>query len=68
MLVVGVASSALFDLSDSDKIFREYGEDEYRKHQGTSTLTTHFSRASHSRSSAVCCLSSPPAPQMAGEF
>lgn len=33
MLVVGVASSALFDLSDSDKIFREYGEDEYRKHQ-----------------------------------
>lgn len=33
MLVVGVASSALFDLSDSDKIFRESGEDEYRKHQ-----------------------------------
>lgn len=33
MLVVGVASSALFDLSDSDKIFREHGEDEYRSYQ-----------------------------------
>lgn len=26
-LVIAVASSALFDLSDSDKIFREHGEE-----------------------------------------
>lgn len=32
-LVVGVASSALFDLSDSDKVYREKGVDEYRKYQ-----------------------------------
>ena len=27
-LVVAVASSALFDLSESDRVFREEGEDE----------------------------------------
>ncbi|MFG2694166.1 5'-nucleotidase [Kitasatospora sp. NPDC048407] len=32
-LVVGVASSALFDLTDSDRVFREDGEDAYRAHQ-----------------------------------
>lgn len=32
-LVIGIASSALFDLSESDKIFREHGEIEYRKYQ-----------------------------------
>ena len=32
-LVVGVASSAMFDLSESDKIFRTEGEENYRKHQ-----------------------------------
>lgn len=32
-LVIGVASSALFDLSDSDKVYREKGVDEYRKYQ-----------------------------------
>lgn len=32
-LVVGVASSALFDLSESDQVFRERGESEYRKYQ-----------------------------------
>jgi 5'-nucleotidase len=32
-LVIGVASSALFDLSESDKIFREKGEEQYRKFQ-----------------------------------
>lgn len=32
-LVVGVASSAMFDLSDSDKIFRTQGEQEYREYQ-----------------------------------
>lgn len=32
-LVIGVASSALFDLEEPDRIFREYGEDEYRKFQ-----------------------------------
>ncbi|WP_017755045.1 5'-nucleotidase [Calidifontibacillus oryziterrae] len=31
--VVAVASSALFDLSESDSVFREKGEDEYRKYQ-----------------------------------
>lgn len=32
-LVIGIASSALFDLTDSDGIFREQGEDAYRKFQ-----------------------------------
>ncbi|MDP0589300.1 MAG: 5'-nucleotidase [Candidatus Endonucleobacter bathymodioli] len=32
-LVIGVASSALFDLSESDKVFKEGGEDKYRKYQ-----------------------------------
>ena len=32
-LVVAVASSALFDLTESDKVFREQGEDAYRAHQ-----------------------------------
>jgi 5'-nucleotidase len=32
-LVVAVASSALFDLSASDKVFREEGEEAYRRHQ-----------------------------------
>ena len=32
-LVVAVASSALFDLSESDKIYREQGVDAYRKYQ-----------------------------------
>ncbi len=31
-LVVGIASSALFDLAESDKVFREQGEDNYRKY------------------------------------
>lgn len=33
MLVVGVASSALFDLTESDEVFRTLGEDEYRVYQ-----------------------------------
>jgi 5'-nucleotidase len=32
-LVIAVASSALFDLSESDKVYREQGIDAYRKHQ-----------------------------------
>lgn len=32
-LVIAIASSALFDLEESDRIFRKQGEDEYRKHQ-----------------------------------
>lgn len=32
-LVVGVASSAMFDLTESDKIFRTDGEEKYRKYQ-----------------------------------
>ncbi len=33
MLVVGVASSALFDLTDADAVFRESGEAKYREFQ-----------------------------------
>lgn len=33
LLVVGVASSALFDLSDSDAVFKDKGEDAYRAYQ-----------------------------------
>lgn len=32
-LVVGIASSALFDLTDCDAVFRERGEDAYRSYQ-----------------------------------
>lgn len=32
-LVIAIASSALFDLSESDKVFREEGEEAYRKFQ-----------------------------------
>lgn len=32
-LVIAIASSALFDLSESDKIFKESGEEAYRKFQ-----------------------------------
>lgn len=32
-LVVGVASSAMFDLTESDKVFRTEGEEKYRKYQ-----------------------------------
>jgi 5'-nucleotidase len=34
-LVIAVASSALFDLSNSDRVFREQGEKAYRKYQQT---------------------------------
>lgn len=33
MLVVGVASSALFELTEADSVFRRQGEGEYRKYQ-----------------------------------
>jgi len=32
-LVIGVASSAMFDLTESDTVFRTQGEEEYRKYQ-----------------------------------
>lgn len=32
-LVIGVASSALFDLSESDAVFRDQGEERYREYQ-----------------------------------
>ena len=32
-LVIGLASSALFDLTESDEVFRSKGEEEYRKYQ-----------------------------------
>ena len=34
-LVIAVASSALFDLSDSDSVFRKQGEEKYREYQRT---------------------------------
>ena len=34
-LVIGIASSALFDLSESHKVFIEQGEDSYREYQET---------------------------------
>jgi 5'-nucleotidase len=38
-LVIAVASSALFDLSESDRIFHEEGEEKYRKFQETHVNT-----------------------------
>jgi 5'-nucleotidase len=32
-LVVGIASSALFDLAESGVVFAQDGEDAYRRHQ-----------------------------------
>lgn len=32
-LVIGIASSALFDLSDSDQVYRDKGVEQYRKYQ-----------------------------------
>ena len=32
-LTIGVASSALFDLTESDKIFREQGQEAYEAYQ-----------------------------------
>jgi 5'-nucleotidase len=32
-LVIAVSSSALFDLNDSDRVFREKGEKAYKAHQ-----------------------------------
>ncbi len=32
-LVIGVASSAVFDLRESDAVFKSQGEEEYRKFQ-----------------------------------
>ncbi|BAJ33235.1 MULTISPECIES: 5'-nucleotidase [Kitasatospora] len=32
-LVIGIASSALFDLTESDAVFREHGEERYRSYQ-----------------------------------
>lgn len=39
-LVVAVASSALFDLSESDRVYREKGEEEYRAFQRTNEAVT----------------------------
>lgn len=39
-LVVGVASSALFDLSESDEVFRSQGEDAYRAYQEENIAVT----------------------------
>lgn len=34
-LVVAISSSAVFDMEDADKIYRELGEESYREHQRT---------------------------------
>ena len=39
-LVIGIASSALFDLNESDKIFREEGEESYREFQRANVSVT----------------------------
>ena len=33
LLTIGVASSALFDLTESERVFREQGVAAYREHQ-----------------------------------
>ncbi|WP_080684201.1 5'-nucleotidase [Pseudomonas chlororaphis subsp. aureofaciens] len=38
-LVIGVASSAMFDLTESDAVFREKGEAEYRRYQEKNLLS-----------------------------
>lgn len=38
-LVIGLASSALFNLNESDEFFRKYGEEEYRKYQREKQLS-----------------------------
>jgi 5'-nucleotidase len=38
-LVIGVASSAVFDLSESDTVFRNQGEEQYRKYQEANLRT-----------------------------
>lgn len=49
-LVVAVASSVLFDLRESDEVFRTKGEDAYREFQRENEdrilQTTHFLRRS----------------------
>jgi len=37
-LVIAVASSALFDLNESDAVFREHGEERYREYQRKNKL------------------------------
>ncbi|WP_197566372.1 5'-nucleotidase [Billgrantia diversa] len=53
-LVIGVASSALFDLAESDRVFRDQGEASYRIYQHI-TRTFHSVPALPSPSSSVCC-------------
>lgn len=38
-LVIGLSSSALFNLDESDNFFRQYGEEEYRKYQREKQLS-----------------------------
>lgn len=40
-LVVGVASSALFDFTESDADFREHGETAFREYQDDANLECH---------------------------
>jgi 5'-nucleotidase len=49
-LVIAIASSALFDLTESDAIFKSQGEDKYRQYQNKN-----INRQSLSHSLNVCC-------------
>lgn len=53
-LVIGIASSALFDLAEADAVFREQGEESYRSYQ-EEHLDETLGRGSPSPSSADCC-------------
>ncbi|GDX07565.1 hypothetical protein BSPA111_37850 [Buttiauxella sp. A111] len=52
-LVMGLASSALFDLEESDEIFRKKGEEEYRKFQRENQDVL-LSKGGHSHLSEGC--------------
>ena len=53
-LVIGIASSALFDLAEADAVFREQGGRSTAPTRN-STSTTRWAKASPSPSSADCC-------------
>lgn len=53
-VVIGIASSALFGLADCDAVFREQGEDAYRRYQ-EAHVDDVLDRGWPSPSSGACC-------------